>query len=80
MGFSNSLTQILVQCGLYIFVLYIYCFMKGIIQGIKNKNVNMVVFIIVFFALFAFTLVSYQYIVVVILLFMLSQKDYIKIK
>ena len=35
----------------------------------------MVVFIIVFFALFAFTLVSYQYIVVVILLFMLSQKD-----
>lgn len=24
MGFSNSLTQILVQCGLYIFVLYIY--------------------------------------------------------
>ena len=37
MGFSNSLTQILVQCGLYIFVLYIYCFMKGIIQGIKNK-------------------------------------------
>lgn len=80
MGFSNSLTQILAQCGLYIFVLYIYCFMKGIIQEIKNKNVNMVVFIIVFFALFAFTLVSYQYVVVVILLFMLSQKDYIKIK
>lgn len=66
LGFSNSFMQILAQGGIWLIVLYLYSFIKGLYLACKRKAWEKLFFIILFFFLFVSTVVSYTGIVILI--------------
>lgn len=62
-GFSNSPMRILACCGIYIGILYIYAFAKGVIFSIKENNIRLLIYVTMTFFLFVTMLVPYQYII-----------------
>ena len=68
-GYSNSITSVLCQGGIMLMSLFVICFAKGIYAGIKNKNMNYVLFTISFLLFFASTVIAFRNITVYVLLF-----------
>lgn len=64
-GFSNSPMRILACCGIYIGILYIYAFAKGIIFSVKEKNMRLLIYVIATLLLFLTMMVPYQYIILI---------------
>lgn len=73
-GLSNSITQILINGGIYLLLPYVITLIIGLYKIINNKDTQMLIFTLAFFALFIITLVSYQWIVVITFLFILCYK------
>lgn len=73
-GFSNALMQILAQGGVFLFLPYAVAFLIGIKNAIKSRKVLYIIFSFCFIIAFALNLVSYQYIVILIAMFMLNYK------
>lgn len=73
-GFSNSLMQILAQGGIYFVLPYIFAFTCGIKKTINFKNWNSLIFIILILIMFIFTIVSYQYIIIYLLIYFYDMK------
>lgn len=71
-GLSNSLGQILAQGGILLFFFYILCIIRGLIRSIKKKQKNQFWFFLLFVLIFSITVVSYNLIVVVVLLWMVE--------
>lgn len=67
-GFSNSITQLLAQGGLYMFLLY----MLPILSNFKNFFCNRKyrVFLVGFLYLFIFTVFTYQYVLILLIAFL----------
>lgn len=75
-GFSNSITEVLAQGGIYVSLIYAYSFIKGIYYSFKYKALNG--FILVFGTLYLFctTIFSYQYILISLLILFIDFKAY----
>lgn len=75
-GFSNSITEVLAQGGIYVSLIYAYSFIKGIYYSFKYKALNG--FILVFGTLYLFctTIFSYQYILIALLILFIDFKIY----
>lgn len=74
LGFSNSVTQILAHGGIYLFFPYGLAFFVGLKKAIKSKNPFQISFAILFILAFSLNLLSYQYIVVLIFLFLSNNR------
>lgn len=61
-GFSNSLFRVLAQGGIYLLILYLLPALKIIIKGIKEKQINLIIFSAAFIYLFVSTSFPYNYI------------------
>lgn len=59
-GYSNSISMVLTQGGIMLGILYLVCLLRGIMHGIKKKNINWILCIIVFFIEFSFTAVAFR--------------------
>lgn len=68
-GFSNSLMSILANGGVYIFILYLYPVIKAIVNSVKYKDINLLYFTITFLVMFIFTTESYQWISILIFIY-----------
>lgn len=73
-GFSNSVMMILSGRGLYGGALYFICIIKGLIDGVKNKNFNKFFFTAFFLYLFTITVMPYLYLTYFILIFFANNK------
>ncbi|RVU70940.1 MULTISPECIES: O-antigen ligase family protein [Lactobacillus] len=73
-GFSNSITEILAEGGVYLSYLYFYAFFKGLSNSIKNKNKEYSIFVIMTFYLFVTTIFTYQYILLFLLVWFRSSR------
>lgn len=74
-GFSNSITEILAEGGIYLTNLYLFCFGKGIYNSIHKKSINLFLLTFGIFYLFVFTIFTYNYILFIfLLLFLYSNK------
>lgn len=60
-GFSNAPFKILSDGGLYIFIGYVYCFVKGISSSIASHNYSKLIFILLVLYLFCTTIFQYTY-------------------
>lgn len=74
-GLANSPGQILAQGGLWIFVLYFYGIFKPFVKALKNKDRNMVLFIVMYSFMFLVTVVSYSYLTFYVICWICSRKD-----
>lgn len=63
-GLSNSIMVLLAQCGIYIFVIYLYPFLKVLFYGIKNKKRNLIILDFVILILFITTIFLYKPIII----------------
>ena len=79
-GFSNSTMMVLSERGLYGGILYLSCFVKGIYDAIKHKNLNKFLFTVLFLYLFAITVMASLYLTYFILIFLANHKSEQKIK
>lgn len=68
-GFSNSVMTILAQGGVLIFSVYILPIFKGITNMIVQKSMNQLLFTILFLYLYAVTITTYNYLPILIILF-----------
>lgn len=59
-GYSNSLMQLLGQCGLLFFIPIFIFNVLSIKKAVKNKEWNLLIFIILFDYLFIFTIITYN--------------------
>lgn len=66
-GFSNSLTDILSGGGLYLSILYLFCFAKGLYINAIRKNWRKVIFIVLVIYLFVTTFFTYTLILLYLL-------------
>ncbi|MDE6356896.1 MAG: O-antigen ligase family protein [Clostridia bacterium] len=73
-GFSNSIMMILSGRGLYGGILYFGCIVKGLCDGIKQKNFNKFFFVVFFLYLFTITVIAYSYLTYFILIFLMNHK------
>lgn len=74
-GFSNSIMQILAQGGIYLTSLYVLCFGKGIRASLIKKNKDSFYGITIIIFVFAITVVTYQYLMIILLIFFVNMKD-----
>ncbi|TDE68809.1 hypothetical protein E0E02_01715 [Streptococcus sp. KCJ4932] len=72
-GFSNSITQLLAQGGLCMFLLYMLPIFSNFKNFLRNRKYR--VFLIGFLYLFTFTMFTYQYILILLIAF-LSDRAY----
>lgn len=77
-GFSNSITEVLAQGGMYIGCAYIYSFVKGIYLTVKFKSLNNFILVLGTFYLFCTTIFSYQYILLLLLVLFTEFEIYLK--
>lgn len=75
-GFSNSPMQVLMHGGLYLFAVYLYAFVRGIRIPFRNREWNKMLFALAFLCMFILTIVSYQYLVILLLLFFYDGRIY----
>lgn len=73
LGFSNSLTQLLAQGGLFMLGIYLYPIINCFVYYAKLKNFHLCMVIVLFVFLFTFTITTYQYITI-LFIFMLYDK------
>ena len=66
-GFSNSLTDILSGGGLYLSILYLFCFAKGLYINAIRKNWRKVIFVVLVIYLFVTTFFTYTLILLYLL-------------
>lgn len=67
LGFSNSVTDIFSGGGIYLALLYVLCFAKGLWVGIKRKNWEETVFVGLILYLFVTTFFTYTLILLYLL-------------
>lgn len=67
LGFSNSVTDIFSGGGIYLALLYVLCFAKGLWVGIKRKNWKETVFVGLILYLFVTTFFTYTLILLYLL-------------
>ncbi|QXL46999.1 hypothetical protein [Lactobacillus johnsonii] len=67
LGFSNSLTDILSGGGLYLTLLYVFCFIRGLYLNIVQKNWKKVIFVVLMIYLFVTTFFTYTLILLYLL-------------
>lgn len=68
-GFSNSIMQILAQGGIYMGIIYLFGFLRGVISNVKKKHIRFSIFALFIFYLFVVTVITYNYLTIVLLLF-----------
>lgn len=73
-GFSNSITEVLAEGGLYISGFYVYCFIRGIYHSVVNKDEKFLIFTIGIIYLFIFTIFTYNYILLLLLVLLANLK------
>ncbi len=66
-GSSNSYFVILSQGGIYLLFLYFVFFVKALVQSVFNKSLDYIVFVITLFGVTMVTVVSYQWLLMVVL-------------
>ncbi len=77
MGFSNSIMQLLAQGGLMLFVLYLLSFIKGVRYAFSRKQLNYALFILCFIYLFIVCVFTYNFVTVMILIYLFDINRYI---
>lgn len=76
LGFSNSLTDILSGGGLYLTILYLFSFARGIYTNIIQKNWKGLIFVVLIIYLFVTTFFTYTLILLYLLvLFAIGNKN-----
>lgn len=70
LGISNSIAIILAEGGLYIGVMYIFCFVMSTIIFLKDKNYNYLLFCLIFFIVFCNNAIPFTYLTFLILAWM----------
>lgn len=68
-GFSNSITYVLATGGIYLEIIYITMFLRGLLISIKSRNINNAFLYTMFFIIWAVMIIPYNY--VIVLLFVL---------
>ena len=66
-GISNSVLVLLAEGGIYLFLIYIIPFYRGIYYGIKNKDIRITVFTIIIMLLFITTIFTFTIMIINIL-------------
>ena len=69
-GFNSGLMQLLVQGGIYLTLPYIVILMNGIRKSVKSRNYDRFIFVGLFCLIFAITVISFNYLTLMILLFL----------
>lgn len=69
-GISNSIAIILAEGGLYVGIVYIFCFVMSTITFLKNKNYNYLLFCLIFFMVFCNNPIPFTYLTFLILAWM----------
>ena len=77
-GFSNSITKVLSDGGIYLFVGYMFCFIKGIVDSIKTKNKEKLLIVLIVLFLFITTAFPYTYILFFLLIWFTINERYRK--
>ena len=72
-GFNSGLMQLLVQGGIYLTLPYIVILMNGIRKSVKSRNYDRFIFVGLFCLIFAITVISFNYLTLMILLFLLRK-------
>lgn len=67
LGFSNSITQVLAQGGLYLFFMYFFFFFVNIRNAVRYHSTELGIFTVGILFLFITTVFSYNYILLLIL-------------
>lgn len=79
-GFSNSITEVLAQGGLYVSLIYAYSFIKGIYYSVKYKAWNGFILVVGTLYLYCTTIFSYQYILIALMILFVSFKTNLKLE
>lgn len=66
-GFSNSITYLLAQCGLWMFLVYYIPLLAELFKQIKTRDINKFIFVGYIIALYSVVIVTYQNIIIMIL-------------
>ena len=74
-GFSNSPLKVLSDGGIYLFLGYLYCFVRGIFLSIYNKDKYKFIFIVLILYLFITTIFHYTYLLFLLLIWFTKRKD-----
>ena len=69
-GFSNSIMYVLATGGIYLEIIYIVMFLKGLLISIKNKKIDNVFLYAVFFLIWGVMIVPYNYVIVLMFVLM----------
>lgn len=77
-GFSNSITKVLSDGGIYLFVGYMFCFTKGIVDSIKTKNKEKLLIVLIVLFLFITTAFPYTYLLFFLLIWFTINEKYRK--
>lgn len=78
-GYSNSVTMILTQGGLAMFLLYLIPFVKGLSVGIKLHNINYSLFVVVIILSFSFTAIAFTDMMIYLLIFFVYGRELINV-
>lgn len=70
LGISNSIAIILAEGGLYVGIVYIFCFVMSTITFLKDKNYNYLLFCLIFFIVFCNNAIPFTYLTFLILAWM----------
>lgn len=73
LGFSNTILDLLVQNGIYIFILILYSIIYSLISSLKTKNYNKLIFIFIYVYLFCTTIFTKTYIMFFIFIWMTNK-------
>lgn len=77
-GFSNSIMQILAQGGLYVGGVYVFLWINGLIKKFRSSNKGEIIILGFMFFLFCVTVITYNYIIFVILIYANKNMNYSK--
>lgn len=77
-GFSNSITKVLSDGGIYLFIGYMFCFIKGIVDSIKTKNKEKLLIVLIVLFLFITTAFPYTYLLFFLLVWFTINEKYRK--
>lgn len=69
LGFSNTIMDVLVSGGIYIFILYLISIIYSVIVSLKTHNLNNIIFIVVVAYLFITTIFTNTYILFFLFIF-----------
>lgn len=73
-GFSNSITEILAEGGIFLSFIYFYIFYKAWYKSFINRQFNSVIVITLTFYLFVTTIFTYQYVLISLLIWFANNK------